>query len=240
MGLMQFNWGRAAKPTLLSPLGFARSRGGGSAMKRTYVQSSNSRLPIAPTPTRRLGMIFLWAQLVALLAVLVLTQSGVVDSSWVPAWRGPGDAGHLDRLAMAVETRNLEALQQLLTAHPNRLDTMDIDGLNSLLRAASIGWTDGCRVLLDHGAKMSVTDSRGTTPLCYAVMARGPQAGQVIQLLLDHGANPDGKDCGSQVPLVQAAFAGRPDVAAILLRGGASIDRKGMNQWTALHWAAMH
>src|SRR3954454_13170511 len=117
--MMQFNSGRAANQTLISPVGFARSRGGGSAMKRTYVQSSNSRPPIAPMPTRRLGMIFLWAQLVALLAVLALTQSARVDSSWVPASLAPGHAVPLDRLAIAVETRTLDPLQQLLTAQPN-------------------------------------------------------------------------------------------------------------------------
>lgn len=191
-------------------------------------------------PRRQVLTLLLWGQFVALLTILILTQAGVMDSSWVPTWLGPGDAGHLDRIALAVEQKDLPELERQLDRNHDRIDTIDIDGMNPLLRAAADGWVTGVRTLLERGAKVTVTDSRGTTPLCYAIMVQGIDGRQIVEMLLYHGADVDGKDCGAFVPLGQAAFAGRPDMAQILLRHGADVARRGVNRWTPLHWAAVH
>jgi ankyrin repeat protein len=209
-------------------------------MQRSCNASSAASQASKPTLARQVVTLLLWGQFVALLTILILVQADVVDSSWIPTWLGPGDAGHLDRLALAVERKDLADLEHQLDRHRDRIDTIDIDGMNPLLRAAADGWVIGCRTLLERGAKVAVADSRGTTPLCYAIMVQGIDGRQIVELLLDQGADVDGKDCGSQVPLGQAAFAARPDMAQILLRHGASVARRGVNDWTPLHWAAAH
>src|SRR4051794_15604265 len=118
--------------------------GGFRFMKPSRRPSSAIPEPGSPKPARRIVRLLLWGQFLALLAVLVLTQSGAMDSSWIPAWLGPGDAGHLDPLAMAVETRNLAELERLLDAHGDRIDVFDGDRMNPLLRAAAGGWIAGC------------------------------------------------------------------------------------------------
>jgi ankyrin repeat protein len=209
-------------------------------MKPSRRPSSAIPEPGSPKPARRIVRLLLWGQFLALLAVLVLTQSGAMDSSWIPAWLGPGDAGHLDPLAMAVETRNLAELERLLDAHGDRIDVFDGDRMNPLLRAAAGGWIAGCRTLLDRGAKVNVADERGNSPLCHAIMVRGSDGSVIVELLLDHGADVNGEDCGWQIPLIRAAFAGRADMVEILLRRGANVARRSPNHWTALHWAAVH
>lgn len=77
----------------------------------------------------------------------------------------------------------------------------------------------------------------GDFPLEYAIYW-GPLA--FIETLLDHGANPNYPDRAGFPSLIAALSTDRPDrleLLRLLLSRGADIAQRGVNDWTALHYA---
>lgn len=75
-------------------------------------------------------------------------------------------------------------------------------------------------------------------PLEYAIY-HSPLA--FVRTLLAHGAAPDDDDHAGFPPLIAALTTTRDDRDALielLLAAGADIQRRGINGWTPLHWAA--
>lgn len=64
----------------------------------------------------------------------------------------------------------------------------DREGNTAIIVAASLGFTDGVRVLVARKANVDAANSRGETALIKAVQARDPITTRV---LLEAGANPD-------------------------------------------------
>jgi ankyrin repeat protein len=80
----------------------------------------------------------------------------------------------------------------------------------------------------------------GDDPLGYAVYW-SPLP--FIAKLLDLGANPNYPDPGGFPSLIAVLSSDRPDkheVLRLLLSRGASVDQRGHNDWTPLHYAVVH
>ncbi len=77
----------------------------------------------------------------------------------------------------------------------------------------------------------------GETPLQYAIYW-SPTS--FIEQLIEIGADPNYPDSAGFPALIAALSSGRPDrheILALLIDSGADVDRRGLNDWTALHYA---
>ena len=89
----------------------------------------------------------------------------------------------------------------------------------TLLHVAAMEEKMGCvRVLLRRGADVTLRDVSGQTPL-HMAMFNGSAA---ARLLLEAGADVDAETVPGRTPLVMTAIYGRPHMAHVLLRAGAS------------------
>ena len=80
-------------------------------------------------------------------------------------------------------------------------------------------------VLLKHGAIVDLEDSSGRTPLHYAANGDFPK---MAKRLMQHHAQVNYEDCEGWTPLHWAAKKDSCDLGAVLLEGGADIN-KAMN-----------
>jgi len=175
-----------------------------------------------------------------------------VDLNTVP--RG----GRPDRLALD-ETTSLEVIARLLAAGANAnarlklpppfrnvgndrgLDGLLTTGTTPLLRAAKALDAPAIGLLLRHGADISLTNSRGITPLMAAAGmgsvdadTRGfylsedtqKRAIDSLTLLLEAGGDVNAKDPRGLTPLHEAARWGWNDVVRFLVAKGADLNAK--------------
>ena len=112
-----------------------------------------------------------------------------------------------------------------------------------LFRAASGGWNDRVRALLDGGVDIEARVKEG------AIMREGATAlilaaehghSQVIQLLFDNGDNVKAKSRTGTTALYVAAEHGHGQIIQFLLDKGANVNAKSMSGLTALCAAAEH
>ncbi len=108
-------------------------------------------------------------------------------------------------------------------------------GATPLQGAASEGRLDSMDLLLQRGAKLEVTDSRGKTPLHSA--AEGGHL-NVMDFLFQRGVDPNVRDSCGQTPLYDAARKGRLDSMDLLLQRGAKLDVTDSRGKTLFHSAA--
>ncbi len=99
--------------------------------------------------------------------------------------------------------------------------------------ACEYGHSDVVRLLLEHGANMSLSDDNDWTPLDRACEQGFPN---IVRLLLDHGAEVNDWDEGGRTPLHVACLYGRSDVVRLLLEKGADVNAKSMTGWSALDY----
>jgi ankyrin repeat protein len=100
-------------------------------------------------------------------------------------WRVSPEFEGLTPLHMAVGQRDPVALRLLLArgADPK---VKDKTGETHLHRAARVGYDDMVKLLIEVGAEVNATDSRGMTPLDWAV-AGGEKAAAAAEVLRQHG-----------------------------------------------------
>jgi ankyrin repeat protein len=108
--------------------------------------------------------------------------------------------------------------------------------VTKLHEAVRCGDLDGMRVLLEGNSSLassrSETDARGTYPL--HVAAEFGQA-DAARVLLEYGADVsllDGEN--DAIALCWAAFFGRPEVVAVLLKGGSEPSQRNKHGLTPL------
>jgi ankyrin repeat protein len=89
-----------------------------------------------------------------------------------------------------------------------------------LHQAALVGGEAVARLLLEHGADVSVKDRFGFTPLHWAAVVGGEA---VTRLLLEHGADVSSKNNSGGTPLHLDARSGNQAVALLLLQAGANV-----------------
>ena len=115
----------------------------------------------------------------------------------------------------------LEVVRILIEYDPAYINSRD-EGGQTPLDWASTGhdFKDGSvlRLLLEHGAVISVQDQGGMTPLHTASRYR---ALEVVRLLLEHGADVEAKDNVGETALQFAAEFGQDEVVKFLREHGA-------------------
>lgn len=145
----------------------------------------------------------------------------------------PQDGRHLSALSFAAAQGSVVATRALL-ARGIAADTLqpeNSDGITPLMIAASSGYTDVMRILLDAGAAVNRQDAHGDTALMAAVRIGSPEA---VKLLLARTAEANTKDDAGRTALIWAARGGRVDIVRSLIDAGASIETGDSAGRTAL------
>ena len=140
-------------------------------------------------------------------------------------------------LHLAAWAGHVESLSSLL-AHGADVDWLSgRDGYSPLWCAISGFHIDAARLLLKHGARVSLRSASGggLMPLHQAAVTA---QGAMCELLLDRGAQVDALDDDQNTPLHYAAASGSTAVVKALLRGGAQVDLEQAQGLTPAHWAA--
>ncbi len=84
---------------------------------------------------------------------------------------------------------------------------------SQLIEAAKEGNLDRIKLLIAKGADINTTDSRGGTPLHWAVYYGNKE---IVNFLLMQGANPEKKDINGLTPLDVARLNQKKDIENIL------------------------
>src|SRR4051812_16179468 len=106
---------------------------------------------------------------------VILDQSGLATAA-SPSRLGVSDDRELDVLLLAIETADGPTLRRMLARANLDVNQYDKDSLTPLLRAARAGWADGCRLLLQRGARVNDRDDQRRTPMHFAMHVPGPAA----------------------------------------------------------------
>ena len=109
--------------------------------------------------------------------------------------------------------------------------------ITPLVYAASLGYIDIVRLLLQNGAAIDGTDIHGNTALIEAA-SKGHT--EITRLLIDHNAKVNTTGFYKNTPLIAAATSGHNEIIKLLLEKGADIGAANTNNETAFIRAAMH
>lgn len=140
-------------------------------------------------------------------------------------------------LHLAAWAGHVEALSALLS-HGADVDWLSgRDGYSPLWCAISGFHIDSARLLLKHGARVSLRSASGGGLLPLHQAAVTAQSA-MCELLLERGAQVDSLDEDRNTPLHYAAASGSTAVVKVLLRGGAQVDLEQAQGLTPAHWAS--
>ncbi|VDB88203.1 unnamed protein product [Peniophora sp. CBMAI 1063] len=141
-------------------------------------------------------------------------------------------------LHLAVRNGDVDVVGSLLSQGAN-LEALDTHGSTALFIAADMGKIDIARLLVTHGASVSMEciDRPELRPWTILQIAAHKGHADIVRLLLDNGADVDGHSEGRPTPLYEAVNEGFIDVVRLLLSRGACQVLREDNQ-TALHVAA--
>jgi ankyrin repeat protein len=136
---------------------------------------------------------------------------------------------------LAAWAGNCEALSTLL-AHGVDVDWLSgRDGYSPLWCAISASNIDAARLLLKHGARVSLRADGGQMPLHQAAVT-GQSA--MCELLLERGAQVDSLDDDLNTALHYAAASGSTASVRALIKGGADVKAVQGQGLTPAHWTA--
>ncbi len=141
---------------------------------------------------------------------------------------------NLDKGAMLLKAATLGRLKMVeyLVAQDTPVDTADQDGLTPLHYAATEGYLDVCRSLLEKGASVDpLPIASGHTPLFFACL-KGHE--QVVKLLIEHGADVKRSDVEGATPLHSVQNVA---IAQTLLENGAELEKEDSKGFTPLRRA---
>ncbi|HXR03674.1 MAG TPA: ankyrin repeat domain-containing protein [Verrucomicrobiae bacterium] len=132
---------------------------------------------------------------------------------------------------------NALALAKLLLAKGALINATNMAGFTipPLEWAISSDNTELVKLLLDHGADVTVKSDVGSTPL-HSAADRGDL--EIADILIAHGADVNAKITGGTTPLHEAAWNGHDDIVKLLLSKGAETDPKLTTGITPLFSAA--
>ena len=148
------------------------------------------------------------------------------------------EAGAPEDLFTAAGLGDLEQVERILQATPDRLKATHGRALTALDYAAAGGSVEVAALLIARGAdpRGGPADEGGMPPLYHA--ARGGHA-EIVELLIKRGVSPRTRlEDYEGTALHVAARHGRVAVAAALLRRGMDVDALDQDHTTALHAAA--
>jgi len=173
-------------------------------------------------------------------ALLLAATIGEADIMRLLLARGADPAAPNDKgetpLICATKSHSAEAVHLLLQRNVNvnvantgaatvKNGRIALIGLAPLHRAAAFGPVEMVTDLLHAGAEVNVRDSRGLTPLMFAVAVDHAQP-EIVRTLLGAHADPNLKDNTGETALDWAAKFGNPEVLASLRAAGARSTRE--------------
>src|SRR5579859_8066469 len=151
-------------------------------------------------------------------------------------WARPLRPLRAEDLPAAAKVGALAAVERMLELG-FAVDTPDHQGATALLHACGAGQRDVAALLLDKGADAALAATNGMTPLAAAVSARHEA---LVTLLLQHSVAVDQRLPGDATALMIAAAMGYPEIAELLLDGGADVNAVDSRGHAALHAAAQY
>jgi ankyrin repeat protein len=133
----------------------------------------------------------------------------------------------LTSLLWAVKYRDVGLAEQLLARGADVNADNEWSGSTALHQAAGLGYYDIVKLLLDKGAEVNKTDSRGRTALHDAV---AQEDARVVRLLLAYGADIDAVSNAGQTALHCACESARLYTIHFLIKCGVSTQNFGFEQ----------
>lgn len=149
-------------------------------------------------------------------------------------WPLPGRPLCAADLHAAAAAGDAAALERLLELGFD-VDTRDMQGATSLLRACGKGHFDAAQTLLDAGPDVRLSTPGGATALTAAVTGRHTG---VVSLLLEQRVQIDQRLRGGATALLVSAALGHAEIAKLLIERGAEVGVADDVGRTALHAAA--
>ncbi|KAF9877519.1 hypothetical protein CkaCkLH20_05219 [Colletotrichum karsti] len=167
-------------------------------------------------------------------------------------------------LMQSIIYKDKSIVRQLLDDARVKVDLQNNDGETALHIAVKLFDESLVKTLLDHGAKVNISDKQGRTPILLAagdahlealreeletVDADVPLGKELriavkrsnkwlVKVLLDHGAKVDIQDNDGRTPISLAAGDGHLEAVKELVRMDCvDIDLADNNGWKPLHWA---
>jgi ankyrin repeat protein len=122
-------------------------------------------------------------------------------------------------------------------------DTTLDEGTTPLMRAARSGDAASMRILLEHGADLTLTTKEGNTALLFAAgvgyrdkNTRGSEAEAVeaLKLCVEHGQDINQANAKGEAALHGAALRGADTIVQYLVENGAKLDAKTQQNFTPL------
>ena len=129
---------------------------------------------------------------------------------------------------------DFQGTQQLCEDYPELVNFRDYDRRTGLHVAASEGYANLCKLLVDHGAKINRSDRWGGSPLDDAHRHRHAE---VIEFLRQHGAT-FGSPSQANNFITAASEGDIEEVKALLEFGNIDLNQGDYDRRTALHLAA--
>ena len=122
-----------------------------------------------------------------------------------------------------------------------------LDGMTPLMYAAQNGQIECLKMLVESGAKTTVTDNHGNTTYIWAVIPRqnNPVVKETISCLVKNDPNFNMQDINlsndfGDTPLMYAAYHGNVDSVNALVQAGANLECRNDSLCTALMYAAQN
>ena len=130
-----------------------------------------------------------------------------------------------------------DAIQTLLDADPTLVSLYSPDGWTALHLAAHFGQTEAARVLIAHGASVTLRSRNGMDNHPLHAACAGHPAHELVTLLLDSGAEVNARQHGGFTPLHETAQNGDMALTELLLSRGADVSATTDEGKTALQLA---
>lgn len=140
------------------------------------------------------------------------------------------------RLIGAASDGDLKTIQEMLKDGAVDVNARDWDDLTALIPAASSGYLEVCKFLVEKGIDVNAKDKDGITALMEAsIMGHA----DIVQFLLESGADVNEAASSEVTALWLAASEGRANVMKILLEKGADASNARIDGITALMTASV-
>ncbi|KAF5245623.1 hypothetical protein FANTH_7259 [Fusarium anthophilum] len=135
---------------------------------------------------------------------------------------------------------SIDVKRVLLAAGANA-NAFDVHGLTPLHTAARSGAIEEMELLLQSGASISVMTKKGLAILDVALSYEHSSDSTVLRttkFLLDRGLGANDKNEKGAIPLHYACATSRVDAAMLLIKKGADVNAKDIEEKTPFQWAA--
>lgn len=141
----------------------------------------------------------------------------------------------LGNLSAAIYANDAEVVRKLADDETWRTPVAD-DGSVPLVLASALGYTDLCRLMLELGSDLELTNARGGAALSAGVA--GKHGREHVAMLLDAGANIEAANVDGFTALHASAEVDDGDMVRYLIERGANIESRTKAGYCPIHIAA--